>query len=85
MKDQYIKILKMILDAGEKFGSDIINISFIESEGYFRILLEAIEEINNEYKKDILILLDNASKEYKDYKIKVPKYRNDHIIKINRK
>ena len=84
MLDQYIKILKLILDAKEKYEYAFINISFVESSSHFEILLDAIKFINELYNREILLLLDNSTKEYKDYKIKFPKYNNDHIIKIIR-
>jgi len=85
MKNQYMKVLKMFLHPDNSYKSDIINISFIQSNRELEILKETINEINEDYSRIKLELVNiNESGEYNDFKLKNPGYDKEYVIRITR-
>ena len=85
MKDQYIKVLKMFLSTKNSYKSDIINISFIESNEELEVLKEAIQEINDDFTTIKLELVNtNDIENYEEFKLKNPGYDKEYVVKIIR-
>jgi hypothetical protein len=80
-----MKVLKMFLHPDNSYKSDIINISFIQSNRELEILKETINEINEDYSRIKLELVNiNESGEYNDFKLKNPGYDKEYVIRITR-
>ena len=85
MKDQYIKVLKMFLHPDNMYKSDIINISFIESNMELEVLKEAIAEINENFSRIKLELVSiNDIENYDEFRLKNPGYNKEYVVRILR-